>query len=453
MHKSFEKKYHRYLLNIKIAKEALLANKMRSFLSALGIIFGVASVISMLAIGKGTEQEIMDKMKEVGVNNIVIQPFSQSGDRSDNDTKSGNNEKSDDSGPMQFANQKKKYSPGLTTKDIEAIREVLPNVTSISPYKEKVLFASHEGRYSNATIKAVMPEYFSMFNLAINEGSIFTNAQCQSSLAVCVISENAKRKFFGAKPAVGKQIKVGQLWFTVTGILRDIYKEAKEKTEDLSIYIPIQSYLLRIENNANIKPQTSMGRRQNQNQDQVVKHQLDKVIVQIANTEELQKSAEVLNKIMLRKHQGVKDYEIHVPELLLKQQEETKSIFNMVLGIIAGISLLVGGIGIMNIMNASVLERTREIGVRLATGANKQDITLQFLAEAVLICLSGGVIGVIAGIIMSYLIMNLTGIATIISLGGIFISFFVTTAVGVFFGYYPARNASKKDPIESLRYE
>jgi putative ABC transport system permease protein len=182
-------------------------------------------------------------------------------------------------------------------------------------------------------------------------------------------------------------------------------------------------------------------------------HQLDRITVQVSETEELTSSQEVITRMLKRRHQDVPDFEVTVPELLLKQQQRTKDIFNIVLGAIAGISLLVGGIGIMNIMFASVMERTKEIGTRLAIGAKKADVIAQFLSEAILISVAGGVIGIVVGVVLSYIIRSFFDITTIVSFSSIIISFGVSAAVGVIFGYSPAKRAAERDPIESLRYE
>jgi len=182
-------------------------------------------------------------------------------------------------------------------------------------------------------------------------------------------------------------------------------------------------------------------------------NQLDKIVVQVEETEQLDATTEVLSRMMIRRHLGVKDFEITVPELLLKQQQRTKDIFNIVLGAIASISLVVGGIGIMNIMFASVMERIKEIGTRMAIGAKKTDIVVQFLAEAILISVSGGFIGVFMGVVIAKLITEFAGILTIVTPFSVIVAFGVSAAVGVVFGYSPAKRASERDPIESLRYE
>lgn len=441
--------YKRYFLNFRIAFEALRSNKIRSFLSALGIVFGVAAVICMLSIGKGTEQEILKKMEQVGVNSIIIAPFTKNSQNKEGSNQRDNSLEQDAPEEPQYHQASiSKYSPGLSVKDAEAIKEVLPTVKYVSPYIEKTELAIHSTRSSNVTIKAVGPDYFKMFNILVQSGSSFTKEQNEKATSVCLLTASSKLKLLGAKNATGKMIKIGKYWFTVSGIIKNTSPSQNSSGDnDLSVYIPVNTFLSRIENRGAVQsaafsyPGTSN------------KNQLDRIYVQVRHANELLSTSNILERLLLRKHAGVKDFLVEVPELLLKQQEETKSLFNIVLAIIAAVSLLVGGIGIMNIMNASVLERTREIGVRMATGACKKDITLQFLAEAVLICFFGGIIGVALGISMSILIFRTTGIVTIISANSILVAFSVTTAVGIFFGFYPAKKASDKDPIESLRYE
>ena len=182
-------------------------------------------------------------------------------------------------------------------------------------------------------------------------------------------------------------------------------------------------------------------------------HQLDRITVQVENSDQLTPTSEVIQRMLIRRHYGVEDFEVIIPELLLEQEQRTKDIFNIVLGAIAGISLIVGGIGIMNIMLASVMERTREIGVRLAVGAQKTDVVFQFLSESTFISISGGIIGIFLGIGLSRAIMHFTDILTIVSLESVILSFGVSATVGIIFGYMPAKKAAAKDPVTSLRYE
>jgi len=446
----------RYFHDIVIAVESILANQLRSILTALGIIFGVAAVITMLAIGKGAQQEILEQIKMVGVNNIVITPIVQPESESDSD----NGEDKD----------KGKFSPGLTLKDMEAISEILPTVSRISPEIALNSYVIQNGRRETAKLLGVSNAYFDIFNLPLEQGTYFNDFQEENGITVCVIGSNIRNTFFSKENPIGQYIKFDKVWLKVVGVLEKTevsltgFENLGVNVMNDNIYIPAKTMLLRYQNRALV------GSRLKTTQESIISsffaisintsqntssnyHQLDKIIVQVKESEELTPSVEVLSRLIQRRHQDVKDFEITVPELLLKQEQRTKDIFNIVLGAIASISLLVGGIGIMNIMFASVMERIREIGTRLAIGARKKDIVVQFLAEAVLISVTGGLIGVVLGIVASLLITHFADILTIVSAWSVIIAFFVSASVGIIFGYSPAKRASEKDPIESLRYE
>ena len=447
----------RYLHDIVIAIESIMANQMRSILTALGIIFGVAAVITMLAIGKGAQQEILEQIKMVGVNNIIVTPIIDA----------PNGENGDNSGGE---SQKKKFSPGLTMEDVEAIMEVIPTVNTASPEITINSYVIKEGKRASAKLLGVSNAYYSIFNLPLQEGSFFNEYQQENGIPVCVIGANIKNKFFSKENPIGKYIKFDKVWLKVVGVLEknDVsltrFENIGVNVMNDNIYVPVQTMLLRFQNRAlvgsRIKGSTGMvfmrhmaASFSSTNDSESNYNQLDRIIVQVNESNELSPSTDLLARLLLRRHQEVKDFEITVPELLLKQEQRTKDIFNIVLGAIASISLLVGGIGIMNIMFASVMERIKEIGTRLAIGAQKKDIVVQFLAEAVLISVIGGVIGVIIGITASWLVNRFADIATIVTPISVIISFAVSASVGVIFGYSPAKRASERDPIESLRYE
>lgn len=434
-----------------------MANKLKSVLTALGIIFGVAAVISMLAIGNGAQQEILEQMKMVGVNNIIVNSIFEAPD-SQSESENGNK-------------QKQKFSPGLTLSDLEAIQQVVPSVVHISPEINLNSYIQYNGLRMQAKILGVTNDYFALFNLPLHEGTYFSANQEEHGIPVCVIGANIKTKFFSTENPIGKYIKFGNVWLKVIGVLAksDIkvtgFENSGINVYNDNIYVPAKNILLRYQNRALVN-----SKKLNQSntirgfgfvifggstETQAPKnyHQLDRIILQVKGTEDIASTSEILSRMLLRRHSGVKDYEITVPELLLKQQQRTKDIFNIVLGAIASISLIVGGIGIMNIMFASVMERIKEIGTRLAIGAKKADIVAQFLSEAVLISVTGGLIGVIVGVILSKLITHFAGILTIVSFSSIIIAFGVSAAVGVIFGLSPAKRAAEKDPIESLRYE
>jgi len=450
----------RYFHDIVIALESILANKLKSILTGLGIIFGVGAVISMLAIGNGAQQEILEQMKMVGVNNIVITPIvTPVGEEESQENSNGENK------------QKTKFSPGLSLLDAEAIEEILPTVNRLSPEIALNSYAVMAGKREQAKLLGVSNEYFDIYNLALQEGVFFSEYQEENGIPVCVIGSNIRAKFFPKENPINKYLKFDQIWLKVVGVLErtDVSLTAFENTGvnvfNDNIYIPAKTMLMRFENRALVSSRikqsqtTSRFRRffaRSTNPTQNTSnnyHQLDKIVVQVNDSEELTPSTEFLSRMLFRRHAEVKDYEITVPELLLKQEQRTKDIFNIVLGAIASISLLVGGIGIMNIMFASVMERIKEIGTRMAIGARKMDIVVQFLAEAILISVTGGLIGVVLGIVLSMLIKKFAGILTIVSPFSVIIAFVVSATVGVVFGYSPAKRASEKDPIESLRHE
>lgn len=452
-----ERYYH--ILNIAI--DAVLANKFRSILTALGIIFGVAAVIAMMAIGNGARQEILEQIKMVGVNNIMITPIL------DNSATSSN----EDEGKS----MKGKYSPGLTLKDARSIAEIIPTVMRVSPEVTYETYIINSGIRKKATLKGVTPDFFHVYSLPLQDGEMFNDIQLQNGSPVCIIGPTIKSRFFPAENPLGKYIKCGNIWLKVVGILESM-KMASGTSEDLgisdynnNIYAPLQTVLLRYKDRSVIDKRDIGG---GGNGGVVVRHgavisstfsggsdeetnknQLDKIVVQVDKSENLNATTSLLKKMMLRRHEEIPDFEITVPELLLKQEQRTKDIFNIVLGVIASISLLVGGIGIMNIMLASVMERIREIGVRRATGATRRDIIAQFLTEATLISITGGFIGIILGVTFAKLITEFTGILTIISLLSIVVSFGVSAAIGITFGYMPSRKAANQNPVESLRHE
>ncbi|NLA15611.1 MAG: FtsX-like permease family protein [Bacteroidales bacterium] len=477
---------NRYLHDILIAVESIISNKLKSFLTALGIVFGVGAVISMLAIGNGAQQEILDQIKMVGVNNIVILPATV--------------EDMEDDAENGAASQTRKFSPGLQLADAEAIRQVLPSVKHVSPEVSVFSHITYSGIRQPAKVLGVTSEYFNLYNIELQSGEFFSPEQELNSMAVCVIGHNIKTRFFQQNDPLGHFIKFGANWVKVIGVLEQSASGATKPLEndeessgtastarsgslgtigsesmgmqgyDDQIFIPIRTMLLRQENRALAitNPGSASGgvfmmgggrRRVSVNVTTSSSggstnyHQLDRITVQVNETEELTSSQEVITRMLRRRHQGVHDFEVTVPELLLKQQQRTKDIFNIVLGAIAGISLLVGGIGIMNIMFASVMERTKEIGTRLAIGAKKADVIAQFLSEAILISAAGGIIGIVVGVALSFVIKSFFDITTIVSFSSIIISFGVSAAVGVIFGYSPAKRAAERDPIESLRYE
>lgn len=451
----------RILANLYIAIDAVIANKVRSLLTALGIIFGVAAVIAMLAIGNGAQQEILDQIKLVGVNNIVIKPIIEQEE-----------EKIEE---QVGKKEKKKFSPGLTVRDVSSIKTTIPGIAKISPEIIIDTYVIRGGIRRSAKLVGVEPSYFTIYNFTLDDGQIFNEEQLRLGAPVCIIGYSIKAKFFPTENPIGKSIKVGQHWLTIVGLLNErlVSKTSISKLGirdfNMDIYIPLQSVLIRYKNRDKITAEqlrlqsmrssgmvffgTNNNNAEENEQEKKNYHQLDRLVIQVEATDQLTPTAEIISRLLERKHYNVVDYEIEIPELLLKQQQRTNDIFNYVLGAIAGISLLVGGIGIMNIMLASVLERIKEIGLRLSIGAKKSDVVQQFLFEAVMISVSGGIIGVVLGISMAIIVSEFAGIPTIITFTSIVLSFGVAATVGLIFGIAPARRAASQDPITSLRYE
>lgn len=448
----------RLIANLYIAIDAVVANKVRSLLTALGIIFGVAAVIAMLAIGNGAQQEILDQIKLVGVNNIVIKPVVEQ--------EEGKIEE------QVGQREKKKFSPGLTVRDVQGVLTI-PGIAKVSPEIILDTYVIRNGRRRSAKLVGINPTYFDIYNFSLSEGQIFNKEQERLGAPVCIIGHSIKSKFFPTENPIGKSIKVGQHWLTIVGLLNERVVSSASIAKlgirdfNMDIYTPLESVLIRYKNRDRITAEqlrlatmrsqgmvfgntAASGENESEKKNY---HQLDRLVIQVESGDQLTPTAEIVSRLLERKHYGVVDYEIEIPELLLKQQQRTNDIFNYVLGAIAGISLLVGGIGIMNIMLASVLERIKEIGLRLSIGAKKSDVVQQFLFEAIMISVSGGIIGVVLGVSMALVVSRFAGIPTIITFSSIVLSFGVAATVGLIFGIAPARRAASQDPITSLRYE
>ena len=440
------------LMNLYIATEAVLANRMRSVLTALGIIFGVAAVIAMLAIGNGAQQEILEQIKLVGVNNIVIKPVVEQSEEELN----GQDEEKETG----------KFSPGLNSQDAEGIKEVIPGISKISPEIILDTYLINNGIRRSAKVVGVEPAYFDIFNFQLERGEMFTAHHLKHGEPVCIIGKSIKTKFFPTEDPIGKYIKCGNNWLKVVGMLEERLISSGSisnlgiRDYNMDVYVPLQTMLIRYKNRSLVT--RGMLRQANNGNDNGGKppspsgsnyHQLDRLVVQVSETDMMNPTANVISRMLQRKHYDVIDFEIEIPELLLKQQQRTNDIFNYVLGAIAGISLLVGGIGIMNIMLASVLERIKEIGLRMSLGAKKFDIINQFLFESMMISVSGGLIGVVLGISIAFMVSFIAEIPTVITFSSILLSFGVAAGVGLIFGIAPARKAASQDPIQSLRYE
>jgi len=437
--------------NLNIAIEAISQNRLRALLTSLGIVFGVASVIAMLAIGSGAQQQILEQMKTLGTNNILIQPVVEQEEGSIGE------EESQDQGVS------KTFTPGLTLRDMESIQSVVSSVKMASPELLSDELFIRKGFKKTGKLVGVHKEYFNISAVELLRGTYFDDKQYNRSMPVAIIGKRVQDIFFAGENPMGKSIKVGSNWFTVIGVLEsrtangETLKRLGIRDYDMDIYTPATSYLIRHKNRAlvtsqDIKRANSGDADDNSNESNNY-HQVDRIILQVSESEYIRSTADVVARMLERRHNGVIDFEIIIPELLLQQEQQTKQIFNIVLSSIASISLLVGGIGIMNIMFASVVERYREIGTRMAIGARKLDIKLQFVTESLLISLTGGILGILLGVGLSYVIEQLTEIKTLVTFMSVVISFGVSISVGLVFGIFPAIKASDQEPADVLRYE
>lgn len=442
------------LLNFKLALEGILQNKLRSFLTALGIIFGVAAVIAMLGIGTGAKQSILEQLSLIGANSIVVK--AKLPDQNSEQAESTGNGGSSSSGPEEL----KGYTPGLSLDDMQVLKRLMPTTDRISPEIVQDLMIIRDKTLQRARCVGITNDFFEINNIEVAEGKKFQDLQFEMGSNVCIVGSAIATKLFKGENPIGKEIKCGHVWFKVIGILK-ARRIQKTKVEELSIrdynddvFVPITSFMIRISDRKRIDASDVIRGRGDDRNDRLENyHQIDRAVVRITEPGYVEPSAELIARILQRRHNGKIDFEIEVPELLLKQQQQTQETFNFVLAVIAGISLLVGGIGIMNIMLASVLERIKEIGIRRSLGAKRIDVILQFLFEAIAISLIGGLIGVGLGVGAAKIIASTADIPTVITWWSICLSFFVAAGIGLIFGLLPAKRAANLDPITALRTE
>ncbi|GAB5519549.1 MAG: ABC transporter permease [Rhodothermales bacterium] len=449
--------WEKIVYNFLISAEALVHNKTRSLLTSLGIIFGVASVIAMLAIGSGAQQEILRQIRLLGATNIIVTPVTEQTEGGVTDDASTEDDASEEEGESRSP-----YTPGLTLADAQSISALVPGVKAVSPEVVVETNALRAGYQRSIKLVGVDRAYFDDGGLELSEGMGFTDQQMLDSSPVAIIGHDVRTRFFAGENPIGKRIKCGTLWLTVVGVMgeRNVDSQNLERlgirNYDLDIYSPISTVLLRYENRALVNKELIQDaeRDRRRNRFEVGNyHQLDRLVIRVDEAEQMRPVADVVQRMLARRHFGVVDFEVIIPEALMQQERRTQTIFNVVLAAIASISLIVGGIGIMNIMLASVMERIREIGVRRAIGATRQDVILQFLIEAMTISFAGGIIGIILGVSMSLIIEQTADIETQITWWSVLLSFAVSVSIGLIFGLLPAKRAAEHDPVYALRHE
>ncbi len=413
-----------------LALRNLAIHKLRSLLTIMGIVLGVGSVIIMLAVGEAARFEAIEQIRQLGATNIIVRSIKPTSD----DKK------------MQARGDIPSY--GLKRDDVDRFSQTIPSVKHVTPTREFLRDVRYLNRNMDARVMAVMPEHQDLTNLKLAEGRFITELDNAKMTNVCVLGADIADKLFPLEHAIGRSIRIddNQYW-RVIGVVerRGESKPTSGETRnyDLEVYIPFVTDKVRT---GEVLMRFKAGTFQAE------KLQISQVTIGVDDLANVRPTAEIIQCLMEQYHPE-KDYTIMVPLDLLEKAERTQRIFTLVLGAIASISLLVGGIGIMNIMLATVTERTREIGVRRALGAKRADITAQFLTETVVLSGLGGLLGVALGVGGSLLVTQLFELPTIIALWSPVIAFAVSVGVGLTFGLYPARRAALMDPIEALRHE
>jgi putative ABC transport system permease protein len=409
---------------LKMGLASLFAHKLRSLLTMLGMIFGVGAVVAMLSITAGAQKQMMSFIDQLGVNNIIVDAH-EAVDRNELQTV-------------------RAVSPGMSLRDYRAIKENVQGLVAITPRKKfKLQKLLPKTNSEPPTLVGVYPNFQEINSLKLADGGrFFTEDEDRDSAAVCVLGEGAKVSLFGYGDALGKYVKANDAWLQVIGVL----KPQASGDSDMEGLQALNR------NNMIIAPFNTVMRRF-EDQTSYLKDEIDGIYMKVQPNIDSIETSNVVGALLAATHKDAGDYTVTVPAGLLEQKKQTQFIFNIVMICIAGISLLVGGIGIMNIMLATVLERTREIGIRRAIGARQADIVRQFLTEAIMISIAGGLIGIGFGFALSQIIASAAGWSTVVTGSSIGIAFGVSVFIGLLFGIYPAVQAAKLDPIEAIRYE
>ena len=422
-----------FVSTVRLGFKSLLLHKLRSVLTMLGIIFGVCSVIAMLAIGEGASYEAQEAIKRLGSQNIILRSLKPPEDAKQSGTGAAN---------MEY---------GLTYDDGSRIQSTIPGVLRVLPVRiirENVRYARNQVA---SQILGTLPFYPEIVGVEIVRGRFLTQTDEINHDNVCVLTVGLAQRLFSYQDPLTQSIKVNAFYYRVVGLVREkgLVEQRTQSGQmegeplDNNVYIPLSTARARFGNTVVRRTSSSF---------EVETVELHQLTVQMRDVAAVETADPQIKSLLARFHKKI-DYEAVVPLELLRQAEETKRRFNIVLGSIAAISMLVGGIGIMNIMLATVTERTREIGIRRALGAKRRHITLQFLVESVVLSIGGGLIGVTAGIIVPFGVTYFTGMITLVTLWSVLLAFGISGAVGILFGLYPAKAAAQLDPIEALRHE
>lgn len=421
--------------SVQLGVKSIYSHGLRSLLTVLGMVFGVSSVIAMLAVGEGASFEAQEQLRQLGSNNIIVKSVKPA------EIESGGGMR----GPRP---QAVRY--GLKYTDLSTIERTIPAITNIVPGRIIRENVWHLSRKANSDILGTSIDYPKIRNFGVARGRFFTQTEVDDRANVCVLSNEVARILFPVDDPISNTVKISGNYYKVVGIMEaggfSNLGQSEASGANASpnrLYIPITAAKHRF--GETLMRQTSGGM-----ESETV--ELHEATIQVANQEAVIDAGEIVEQILTRRHKK-DDFEVEVPLALLRQAEASARMFNIVLGAIAGISLLVGGIGIMNIMLASVTERTREIGIRRALGAKKNDIVVQFLIETIILSGAGGALGVILGIAVPHFITMFSDMRTIVTFWAPLLAFSISGLVGVVFGIYPAMRAADMDPVEALRHE
>jgi putative ABC transport system permease protein len=415
--------YKQWVPDLRMGLENLLAHRLRSLLTMLGMIFGVAAVVSMLSIGAGARQKVMALIEQMGVHNLIVE--------------------AKETTEWQAHTKIRQISPGLTLQDYRIIQDDVGDIAASTPRKRFTPSKTiPKAQQDPPTVYGVDSQYPEIMGLHLLQGRFFSPDEENHASAVCVLGAAARSNLFGANNPLGQWVKLNQQWFQVIGVASPQLSSQTEvsgvPSQDLNnlIYVPLNGAILRLEDSYSD-----------------ARDEIDGIYLHLRDQANVPQIAQIVRAILDSTHHSAGDFSVIVPAVLLAEQRRTERLFNAVMVAIASISLLVGGIGIMNIMLASILERTREIGVRRAVGARQFDIIRQFVIEATIISFAGGSFGIVFGFAISRLIAWLAGWSTIVTVSSIVLAFLVSLTVGLVFGIYPAVKAARLDPVEAIRYE
>jgi len=411
--------------------KSIWLNKLRSFLTALGVIFGVASVVAMLAIGEGASHEAQEQIRRLGSQNIILESV-----------------KPPDGQGSSAESRSMVLEYGLTARDMQQIRQTVPGIELVVPSRILTENIWNFDRSVDGQILGVLPVYPEMRNRQLLSGRFFTDLEMNEKLPVCVLNQGAAAELFPLSTPIGKSVRVKGYYYRIVGIIENEGQRVGSdnggiKTADSQLLIPFSTLMDQY-------GETFFRMRSGSFEAEKVEYH--EAIVRVNDVNMVESRAQAIRQILSSNHKK-EDWRIIVPVELLRQAERTKQIFSIVLGSIAAISLLVGGIGIMNIMLASVTERTREIGIRRAMGARQTDIVVQFLIETVLLSGAGGIMGVVLGISIPIAVEHFAGVTTVVKFWSPALAFLISVVTGIAFGIYPARRAAMMNPVEALRHE